>query len=132
MNISWLSNSQFKLHKNHSSIMYQNKIFWLSRLLISRFLLSCIFILSFSFFQHTFCRTCVLSRSCEKCPVDDNKLSIVVVNLAVSIKDKIFVIFKYRTIISDILVGKRTCILYIKWKFWLLSSLISPENILLV
>lgn len=33
---------------------------------------------------HTFCRSCVLSRSSEKCPVDDNKLSIVVVNLAVS------------------------------------------------
>lgn len=33
---------------------------------------------------HTFCRNCVLSRMSEKCPVDDSKLSIVVVNLAVS------------------------------------------------
>lgn len=95
--------------------MYQNKIFWLSRLLISRFLLSYIFILSFSFFQHTFCRTCVLSRSCEKCPVDDNKLSIVVVNLAVSIKDKIFVIFKYRTIIMYTVYQMKVLIIIITY-----------------
>lgn len=47
---------------------------------------TCVFLFFLLFYciQHTFCRSCVLSRTSEKCPVDDNKLSIVVVNLAVS------------------------------------------------
>ncbi|XP_001640067.2 E3 ubiquitin-protein ligase TRAF7 [Nematostella vectensis] len=33
---------------------------------------------------HTFCQACIMARGVEKCPLDDNKLSIVVANLAVA------------------------------------------------
>ncbi|XP_020916400.1 E3 ubiquitin-protein ligase TRAF7 isoform X2 [Exaiptasia diaphana] len=33
---------------------------------------------------HTFCRPCIMAKGIEKCPIDENKLSVVVANLAVS------------------------------------------------